>query len=151
LDETYARLYQLGMRVCEFLGLKRDTVSLHHGRIQDVEVLHGAASFSLTSPPFWEKEIYGDVGNAPSNFDSWCEDFLSPMFDKVFLALCSGSRFAVHVSDIRHQGRDIPLERTTIEIGEEKGFHLEDVWYMMKSSFGKQEQGRRDPILIFRM
>jgi len=150
LDETHARLYQLGMRVCEFLSIDRDHVRLLHGKVQDVDLEGVEADFALTSPPFWTKEVYGDGDRDPRTLVEWRDTFLRPMFGRVASVLRPRARFAVHITDVREGGAVVPLESVAVKDGESCGFRLEDSWRMMKSSFGGQPGGRYDPVLVFR-
>lgn len=149
VSKTVTALYRLGGRLCEHLEVERSRVKLIEGLIQALPDSVLEADFALTSPPYWTKEVY-EGRRDRITVDAWVEDFLRPMFEKVRTLLRPGARFAVNIVDVRDGGKDIPLERLTIEAAEASGFGLEAAWRMMKSSFGGQARGRFEPVFVFR-
>ena len=83
--------------------------------------------------------------------EDWVTDFLKPLFEKTRKALKPGACFAVNIADVKtSDGVVAPLESITVKTASDCGFVLEGTWRMMKSSFGNQESGRYEPVLIFR-
>lgn len=148
--ETVKSLHQVGGRLCEFLALPRSTFRILEGTIQEVPDDLLRADFAITSPPYWTKEVYGGTREDTSVQD-WVQAFLVPMFKKVKAFLKPDGYFAVNIADIQDKGKPVPLESLTTSAAESTGFHLETTWRMMKSSFGAQEGGRSEPILVFRI
>lgn len=149
-DPTHAALCRLGLRVCGAVGVGVDHVRVIHSTVQGADLTGVHADFALTSPPFWTKEVYDGGARSGVGIDGWRADFLRPMFHRVGEVLRPGSRFVVHIADVRERGVTVPLERIVSEDGMASGFVLADVWRMEKGSFGKQAGGRTDPLLVFR-
>lgn len=149
-DLTRTALCRLGLRVCGAVGVGIQHVRIIHATVQDADLTGVHADFAMTSPPFWTKEVYDGGTRDDASVDDWREDFLRPMFRRVSDVLKPGSRFVVHIADIRERGVTVPLARIVSEDGMGSGFILEDEWRMHKSSFGKQLSGRTDPLFVFR-
>ena len=147
---THAALCRLGLRVCYAVGVDVGHVRVVHDTVQAADLSSVAADFAMTSPPFWTKEVYDGGARDDVGVDGWRADFLRPMFRRVGGVLRPGSRFVVHIADVRERGVTVPLERVVSEDGATSGFVLEDVWRMTKGSFGGQDAGRTDPLLVFR-
>lgn len=146
--KTADALYNLGMRLCEYLVVDRGQVRILESPIQVLPSGTVKAHFALSSPPYWDQEIYGE--HPEKTLEQWSEEFLAPMFDRVRGNLLAGGRFAVNIADLKRGTQVVPLEEITLATGERNGFELESAWRMMKSSFGDQPEGQYEPIFVFR-
>lgn len=147
---THAALCRLGLRVCHAVGVDVGHVRVVHDTVQAADLSGVVADFAVTSPPFWTKEVYDGGARDTVGIDGWRKEFLRQMFRRVREVLRPGSRFVVHIADVRERGVTVPLERVVSEDGAASGFVLEDVWRMAKGSFGGQDTSRTDPLLVFR-
>lgn len=146
-DRTYAALHRVGERLRNLLGLPLPT--LHHAGIQDLDLPLGSVDFALTSPPFWTQEVYGEEGGG--TLEEWVEGFLVLMLTRVWKALRVGGVFGIHVATFRQGGHLVDLEALVREEAETVGFTPDATLWIRKPSFGsKQEENRRDPLLVFR-
>lgn len=152
IKETADALYRMGSRLCEHLGLDRGVFRIIEGMIQTTPTEGISADFAMTSPPYWIQEIYSGGGaDEEQPLENWTADFLKPLFEKTRKALKPGACFAVNIADVKTSGGvAIPLESIAVKTASDCGFVLEGSWRMMKASFGNQEAGRYEPILIFR-
>jgi hypothetical protein len=142
-------LFRLGTRFCEHLRLDRSFVRIVEEQIQSVPLGSVQASFAMTSPPYWGKEVY-DPNEVGTSLDEWITTFLHPLFRVVSGLLADGAAFAVNIVDITVDGQIVPLESLTLKAAESHGFFLETTWLMSKASFGDQTKGRSEPIFVFR-
>lgn len=116
--------------------------------IEEADLEGVQATFALTSPPYVGQEEYEDL--RWRTFEAWREEFLPAMFAQTRKVLVLGGRFAVSIRDVQYQGKTLPLEASTLEVGAAQGFVLEDTWRMSLASFGNQNAGRWEPVYIFR-
>jgi hypothetical protein len=146
--KTADALFRLGSRLCEHLKLDRDHFRIVESPIQAIPDGLVQADMALTSPPYWSQEVY-DETRCEGSVETWVENFLEPLFRKVWTCLRVGSVFAINVSNVRQGRVDVPLESLVLRVGESEGFTLQGSWRMERSVFGAAP-AKFDPIYVFR-
>ncbi len=70
--------------------------------------------FAITSPPYYDTEIYSDEAtnslNRYKTFDSWCEYFYLPMINNTMSALKTGKSFVLNIGN-----RVYPLDKILLD------------------------------------
>jgi hypothetical protein len=145
--ETADGLYQIGSRLCECLALDRGVFQVLGEKIEDLEDSFCRAGFALTSPPYWNQEIY--EAEDTRSLSVWISEFLSPLFHKVATCLPSGAKFAVNIADVKRGTKTVPLVGLCKEMAAKEGFVLSETLWLPKGTFGKDSSGK-EPILIFK-
>jgi hypothetical protein len=137
-SETCRCLSNLGSKIQNCLKDNK-SVLIKNNRIQDVQIEPDSFDFAMTSPPYWNTEVYSPEENKPFSF--WVEEFLIPTFEKTSLGLKTSGFFAINIKNLKREVL-IPLEKETKQILEGLGFILVKT-YRMKNP--KSEE----PIFIF--
>lgn len=113
----------------DFLDATQE-VRLIEAAAEDVDPAEvvGTADFALSSPPYFDKERYGeDEGQSWVRYgdpESWRVGFLEPYVRLIAAALRPGAYAAINVADVRSKSREIPLVAWTREAGVAAGLSL---------------------------
>lgn len=90
---------------------------------EDSRIAPGTFDLALTSPPYYDTEIYSDEEtnslNRYKTFDDWLVGFYFPFIDKTLAALKPGAPFILNVGD-----RKYPLATKLREYAEGEGYSL---------------------------
>lgn len=82
---------------------------------EDAQIFKGAFDFALTSPPYYNTEIYSDEPtnslNRYENFNEWCLGFYYPMISNTMLQLKPGRPFILNIGDRKHPLSERLLKR----------------------------------------
>lgn len=102
---------------------------------------------ALTSPPYYDSEIYSDEEtnslNRYGTFEEWCEGFYLPLIDKTLRQLKSGAPFVFNIGDRRW-----PLTERMKQHAEQQGYR----WRLVRgdivnsSGFGRDE--KQNPLSV---
>jgi len=139
---THAALHRVGERLRNLGGTQPPI--LLQGGIQEVDLGTVRADFAMTSPPFWNQEVYGDADLG--SLAEWIAGFLDPMFKQVGSILKPGARFVVHACDFG----DVSFPEIVMQSASLSGFVLEETLWIKKSSFGaRQKRNRQDPLFVW--
>jgi hypothetical protein len=72
---------------------------------EDSDEIEDWYDISLTSPPYYDSEIYSDEEtnslNRYKSFDAWCEGFYLPLIDKTMRQMKPGAPFLFNIGDRR--------------------------------------------------
>jgi len=78
---------------------------IHCQPYEDSDELPNFYDFALTSPPYYDSEIYSDEPtnslNRYHSFDEWCDNFYLPLIDKTMRQLKPGAVFVINIGDRR--------------------------------------------------
>jgi tRNA G10 N-methylase Trm11 len=144
--KTAACLHHLGARLREHLRLDQEGFRVVPQEIQKA-TLEGLFDMAITSPPYWTREQY--QGAEESSLSEWGESFLKPMFAKVYGALKPSGHFVVNIADLKDRGQTLPLKQMALDAAGQAGFKLVAEYRMLMGSFGAQQQGRFEPVMVF--
>jgi hypothetical protein len=98
--------------------------------------------FALTSPPYYDTEIYSDEETQSCNryatLDDWCERFYLPLVDKTLRQLKPGCPFVINVGDRRY-----PLTKVLQDHCDSTGYTMRRIkgGIMNNSGFGREADG----------
>lgn len=139
--ETYKGLVELGNFLKQF----------HNGfdfKIENLpfedSIISESYDLALTSPPYYDTEIYSDEETNSCNryktFESWCEGFYLPMLEKAYK---HSDCFIVNVGSRKYDLKKVMLDRfpTTIEINSKLSG---------KGGLGKTENGKEAFYIVSR-
>jgi len=111
----------------------------------------GMGHVALTSPPYFNKEIYSDDdGQACHMYDSyegWRDGFLYMTFKNTYDFLRKGGLFWFNVADIKtNKGKNefLPIESDSIKIAESFGFKHIDTYKMAMALMAGRDTGDRN-------
>lgn len=88
---------------------------------ETAEVPYGYYDLGVTSPPYFDLEIYGkgvnqSISKGRDNYPEWVERFYYPYLRNLAFAVRSGGKIIIYVSDYSSKGKLIDLEKTTLDI-----------------------------------
>lgn len=104
-------------------------IQLHHGDSRKIPVKNEVGDFTITSPPYWDIEYYGDEPEQMSSCKTY-EDFLQSMqlvMDENFRILKSGAYAAWFINDFRKNGIFYSYHSDIINLGRNSGFLHHDI------------------------
>jgi len=147
-SETHAA----NLRLARELAPSSD-VRLHNLPFEDADLSEYAESidFALTSPPYFDKELYSDEPTQSRlrypTFELWCSSFLDALIAKTYAALRPGGVFALNIDDVDGH----PLANEAQARARAHGFERSAVERLdLKDSVGKGNQNSAEPIFLFR-
>jgi len=116
------------------------TITLIEGSSAKVDLPDNYADFTITSPPYWDIEYYGDepeqLGNAKT-YDNFL-DALSAHIRENFRILKSGAFCAWFVNDFRKNNIFYPYHSDLIYFFQEAGFEMFNIYIVdLGNTFGK--------------
>lgn len=80
--------------------------AIHCQPYEDSTERVGFYDFAITSPPYYDTEIYSDEPTNSLNryhtFESWCAGFYLPLIDKTMRQLKPGAPFVINIGDRRY-------------------------------------------------
>ena len=82
----------------EWLPHKVIKTQFTQGRAEKIKLTAKHYDTIFTSPPFFDKENYKNIGSFRS-LDAWFQTFLQPMIDNVWQALAGGGHLVLHLED----------------------------------------------------
>ena len=86
----------------------------------------GKVDFAMTSPPYFNRELYSDDENQSfklGTYEDWRDSFLEPFIGEVYKLLKVGGIFYLNIADIKITKTLIyPLEQDSIDFGKKAGF-----------------------------
>lgn len=106
---------------------------------EDFEPEHGAYDLALTSPPYFNTEVYADEPTQSCvrfpEYGQWLDGFLAPMVAHVYDALHDGGTFLLNIANVPTAKT---LEDDAVRIAAERGFvHAETLYLVLSSIAGK--------------
>lgn len=155
------KTYEGNKRLAEDM-LVFDRVKLIHKPAEEVvPSTVGLVDMCLTSPPYWNREVYSTESTQSSirypTFVGWVDNFLFPVMDLQYKCLRVGGVSVMNVADIKSSGKKpkFPLVAETIKAAEEVGFKYEDTWHMsmaaaVNSTAWATSAIKSEPCLVFR-
>jgi hypothetical protein len=127
------------LHLAQTLGFEKQ-INVINKPVEDVDPspLKDRFDFAFTSPPYFTKEHYGDVGEDSSGqswkryggYIQWINGFLRPMLKFQFATLKDGSYNVVNIEDVIISGSGkspFPIAGRTVEMAREIGFAFERV------------------------
>lgn len=120
--------------------LRQDYASTIRLHLQDARAMmwspDAVGDFTITSPPYWDVEEYGDepeqLGRLAGGYEGFLEG-LAAVARENYRALRSGAYAVWFVNDFRRRGRFYPYHRDTMRVLEDAGFVI---WDMMITDLG---------------
>lgn len=115
--------------------------SIHQLCFEDAPVEENYYDFALTSPPYYDTEIYSDEEtnscNRYPNFENWASDFYLPLISKTMRALKKGKCFILNIGSRVYPLNQVLMDNFSdkYEITKEKN-HLAGI-----SGLGKKGEG----------
>lgn len=80
--------------------------NVHRLPFEDFQPVAGTYDYALTSPPYYDTELYGDDEMQScvryTSFDAWCRGFYAPLVHNTMLALKPGSPFIVNIGSRKY-------------------------------------------------
>lgn len=145
--DTYKALTEL------WLWLEKNTNTsseIYNACFEDSELEEGSFDMALTSPPYFDKEIYSKESSQSfvryQNFEEWRNKFLDVLIQKTYRALKPGAVFALNIDDV--DGRD--LIKRVRKVSSETGFIEERIlWFSPRKRPGSRGLSS-EPIFILR-
>ncbi|MFW6219545.1 MAG: DNA methyltransferase [bacterium] len=101
----------------------------------------GRVDFAMTSPPYFNREVYSDDDNQSyklGSYNEWREDFLYKLINEVNILLKKNGIFYLNIADIKISKTLIyPLEQDSIDYAEKIGFkHIGKMKMVMSKMIG---------------
>jgi len=127
------RLFLLGKKEEELFSTNNCDIVLNEGDSRHVPWPNDFADFSITSPPYWDLEYYGDEegqlgyrGNKAIPYEEFLEG-LGDVLAENKRMLKPGAFCAWNVNDFRKGGRFYDYHTDVILLGRKAGFDLHDM------------------------
>lgn len=119
-----------GSETPEFLNFCKDKLT---------KLKISGCQMGLTSPPYFNRERYSEDKNQSwvkygSSYESWSKGFLKPTISNISELMIDGGIFYLNIADINHNSKQLPLERDTIDGGDEYGCSSTGVYKMLMST-----------------
>jgi hypothetical protein len=114
--EPSTRTYEGLLKLERFIkSMNADfNADIHCCPFEDAVVEKESFDFALTSPPYYDTEVYSDEPtnsiNRYASFDAWCDGFYLPMIQKVLDSLKYGSVFLLNIGSRSWPLNDVLLE-----------------------------------------
>lgn len=122
---------EFNVRRAEILrGLHPGTeIVLHHTDSRSPPVKSRSADFTLTSPPYWDIEYYGDEPEQLGFSKTYVEfmDGIEEVLEQNFRILRPGAYAAWFINDFRKDGVFYPYHADLMRRGENVGFRMHDL------------------------
>lgn len=87
--------------------------NIYNKPFEDALLQNNYYDFAMTSPPYYDTEIYSDEDsnslNRYNSFDNWCTGFYIPMIEKTMHALKNGGVFVLNIGSRNYPLNDILL------------------------------------------
>ena len=105
-------------------------IKLHEGDSREMLVPDNFGDFTITSPPYWNIEMYGpekeQLGRLPGGYQGFL-DGLGAVLKENFRVLKPGAYCVWFVNDFRFKGKFYPYHNDTINLGIAAGFIMHDI------------------------
>jgi hypothetical protein len=91
-------------KLYEFIKLMRPNFKAEVNKVcfEDCKIKKGYYDFALTSPPYYDMEIYSQEETNSTNryktFDTWCDGFYLPLIENTMQQLKPGAPFVLDIS-----------------------------------------------------
>lgn len=112
------------------------SISILEGNSQQLQMPDAQGDFTITSPPYWDIEYYGDEPNQ-LGFSKTYDDFMDGMqlvANENYRVLKPGAFCVWFINDFRKGGKFYPYHVDTMHILEEAGF---TTWDICITDFGR--------------
>lgn len=142
---TNAGLRVLGARLTELTSTFNPRVICKP--FEDVKLPRNAYDFALTSPPYYDTEIYSDEDtnslNRYQTFETWVAGFYKPFITKTIDALKPGASFVLNIGD-----RKYPLPNVMREHCEDLGVEVRKLPSRLAHGGGLRSNGEGEVFFI---
>ena len=82
------------------------TAEINNLPFEEAHLEQNSFDFALTSPPYYDTEVYTDEDTNSANryktFESWCTEFYIPLIEKTMSALKPGKTFVLNIGSRRY-------------------------------------------------
>jgi hypothetical protein len=104
-------------------------ITLHHVDSRKAPLGNKDAAFTITSPPYWDIEYYGDEPEQMSNCQTYTEfiDDMQLVLRRNFKALRPGAYACYFINDFRKKGKMYFYHMDLTRAGEAAGFEAHDI------------------------
>ena len=102
--KTYHGLFKL----YDFIKVMNEdfVANIYNIPFEDSYLIENSYDFALTSPPYYDTEIYSDEEtnsfNRYTTFDNWCEYFYLPLIQKTMNALKNDGKFILNIGSRKY-------------------------------------------------
>lgn len=88
---------------------------------ETAEVPYGYYDLVVTSPPYFDLEVYGkgknqSIAKGRDDYPDWLEKFYYPYLKNAAFAVRSGGKIIIYISDYSSKGKLFDLEKATLDI-----------------------------------
>ena len=151
--EPYSKTYNGLVNIKNELKLSDDQVTLYNDVAENVvPTLERKYDLALTSPPYYNLEVYSDESTQSHHYGSykdWVAKFLTPVVEGVIDKLVDGGKSCWSVKNFKTDGK-YDLYDDVVEIHKKKGWEQMDVEFYvgnclrpgMKDSEGKARKSK---------
>jgi len=112
---------------------------IHKLPFEDAELKTNYYDFALTSPPYYDTEIYSDENtnslNRYKDFSEWCNKFYIPLVKNTMIALKPGKTFVLNIGSRKYPLSDILLSNFQNE------FKIEKLGNYLSGNYGLGKTG----------
>ncbi len=109
--------------------------------------IKGKVNFAITSPPYYNKEIYNENNplqshNRYNNYEEWKIGFLASLLKRTHQLLKKGGIFYLNIANIEKCN----IQKDAIEYSKKMGFKLLDTYHMILT-IGRGTDSNKNPII----